>query len=410
MRTYAVRRETSPSSGREERGDENSPSGKSSSGPRSTRGPWPRTPAERRSRRPAARPRRDHTAEPERRQREEALRRYSSGPRPRRRPRPAGAAATTTSGDSPPLMASRTQTNPNAAIRTAPTAAADQLPMTRPTSARSADREAERPEARCGAVRRIRSGPWSRPLERHPQRRRRAMTCRESSPSPITPRKTSPTISIAVITFWPLLGGVGAASKSGRIAAASALTAQNLSDEAGVRGEAPSSAAALCGAPAERSAVSAQASPSPSRPPRAGARRARSARRGRRPPRRRRAPRSGRARARRGSRRGGARCRGPPARRAAAGRSAGGSPRRSSPARARSARRRAARRPARARARRAAAARRAQSGLSRRGLDRDRRPRASVAKKSATASTVRSISSSPCASETNIASNCDGAR
>ena len=91
----------------------------------------------------------------------------------------------------------------------------------------------------------------------------------------------------------------------------------------------------------------------------------------------------------------------------AAVRSGRGSPRRSSPRRARTAARRAARTRARGRVRLAAGARRARA--SPRAPPRARSPaRDQAAKKSAAASTVRSISSSPWASETNIASNCDG--
>ena len=99
-----------------------------------------------------------------------------------------------------------------------------------------------------------------------------------------------------------------------------------------------------------------------------------------------------------------------PGRRAAAGRSGAGSPRRSSRRRARRPARRAPRRRRRSRARRPGAATRPRAGSPpppRRRASPRRRPQ--LSKKSPTASIVLSISSSPCASETNMHSNWDGA-
>ena len=145
------------------------------------------------------------------------------------------------------------------------------------------------------------------------------------------------------------------------------------------------------------------------RPARAPGRTARSAPRGRARPRRCRWPPHGRDRVRRDSRRAAGRCRRPPGRTASGARSAGGSPRRSSRRPARTRDRTAARRRgcARARSRGATTPPRADSPPP---PPRPACPRRQWPKKSPTASIVLSTSSSPWASETNMHSNCDGAR
>ena len=167
-------------------------------------------------------------------------------------------------------------------------------------------------------------------------------------PSPITPRKTSPTISMPVMTCLP--SEAASASNASIGASLTHAGARGARARARLRRRRPpcvraasSSAgrarARTSGLAAEQGSRGGPGLPVSRAPlgPELGAERDQLGEVGDRVDVAR-APRRGRARARRGSRRAGAPCRGRPARTGAAGRSAAGSPRRSSPGRAHSAR------------------------------------------------------------------------